>query len=491
MTSAGEYEIRVTDDDGDDNDAPRSNKTFDTVSVCDTHVVSDGGAGEASQGVKCSTPAVAASALGEKSRQFWREFSWREASGAMGDLGTFLPLLVGLSVECGVDAGTTIVFTGAYNILTAFLYEIPMPVQPMKTIAAVALGDAPLNSNEIMVAGLFVSGVVFILGATRMMDTFNKLTPLAVVQGMQVGLGMLLARKGFLLAVYSSGDTSQVRNMLGTDGLLVTIIAMCAVMYVSAPEYPSIRSSGRQGGGVLDGGERSKRRRHYIPTALILVIIGIIMAMTKDGALDGLSFGPATPKILATSWAEAKRGIINAGVPQLPLTTLNSVISVCALSKELFPASPASPSSVATSVGMMNLLGCWVGAMPSCHGAGGLAAQYAFGARSGGSVVFLGTCKIILGLLFGSSLLNLLDNFPKTILGVMLFSSSLELIGMGLKTKPGWQQHQKYLVMVTAAVTIATKSTAIGFAAGIGTHILMEVQRRVECDVDVDSTSGA
>ena len=94
--------------------------------------------------------------------------------------------------------------------------------------------------------------------------------------------------------------------------------------------------------------------------------------------------------------------------------------------------------------------------------------------------MFLGLCKLALGLLFGSSLTKLLEHFPKTILGVMLFSSRLELIGMGLKTKPGWHQHQKYLVMVTAAVTIATKSTAIGFAAGIGTHILMEVQRRLE-----------
>ena len=82
--------------------------------------------------------------------------------------------------------------------------------------------------------------------------------------------------------------------------------------------------------------------------------------------------------------------------------------------------------------------------------------------------------------MFGSSLTHLLDRFPKNILGVMLFSSSLELMGMGLKTKPGWQQHQKYLVMVTAAVTVATKSTAIGFAAGAGTHVLMEVQRRIE-----------
>jgi hypothetical protein len=486
MTSAGEYEIRI---DADDGDSRAAHKTVDIDSYRDARV-SQRSTGEASSTVtvddkrEASAPTLALRALCEKSRQFWRDFSAREASGALGDLGTFLPLLVGMSVECGVDAGTTILFTGAYNILTAFLYEIPMPVQPMKTIAAVALGDSPLNANEIMVAGLFVSGVVFVLGATRMMDTFNKLTPLAVVQGMQVGLGMLLARKGFLLAVYSSSDTSQVRNMLGTDGLLVTIVAMCAVMYVSAPEYPRIQSGERQG-GALAGNERTKRRRHYTPMALILVMIGIVMAMAKDGAFDGLSVGPATPKILSASWAEAKRGIINAGIPQLPLTTLNSVISVCALSKELFPDSPASPSSVASSVGMMNMIGCWVGAMPSCHGAGGLAAQYAFGARGGGSVVFLGTCKIILGLLFGSSLVQLLEKFPKTILGVMLFSSSLELIGMGLKTKPGWQQHQKYLVMVTAAVTIATKSTAVGFAAGIGTHILMEVQRYIERDIDV------
>lgn len=465
MTSAGEYEIRIADDDDDARvvDAGAREKRGETT------------ASElrATRGRVGGTAAVG----GARAEKFWREFGWREASGALGDLGTFLPLLVGMSIECGVDAGTTIVFTGLYNVLTAFLYEIPMPVQPMKTIAAVALGESPLNVNEIMVAGLFVSSIVLVLGTTRLMDTFNKVTPLAVVQGMQVGLGLLLARKGFLLAVYTSSDASVVRGMFGTDGLLVTIVAMCAVMYVCSPEYPAIRD---ERGELEADGERRKRMRHYIPMALILVVLGITMAMTKDGALSGLKFGPATPKILSASWSEAKRGIVNAGVPQLPLTTLNSVISVCALSKELFPDFPASPSSVATSVGMMNIVGCWVGAMPSCHGAGGLAAQYAFGARGGGSIVFLGLCKLALGLLFGSSLTKLLEHFPKTILGVMLFSSSLELIGMGLKTKPGWHQHQKYLVMVTAAVTIATKSTAIGFAAGIGTHILMEVQRRLE-----------
>lgn len=45
----------------------------------------------------------------------------------------------------------------------------------------------------------------------------------------------------------------------------------------------------------------------------------------------------------------------------------------------------------------MNLVGCWFGAMPVCHGAGGLAAQHVFGARGGGAVVLLGATKIGLG----------------------------------------------------------------------------------------------
>lgn len=477
MTSAGEYEIRGGDDaraNVASSDARRSATDVGALAGA----VSSGG-DDASPGTRPGDGFGLGVAV--KAKRMWRSFTWREASGAMGDLGTFLPLLVGMSIENGVDAGTTILFTGAYNVATAFLYEIPMPVQPMKTIAAVALGEDPLTRNEILVAGFFVSAIVFALGATKTMDAFNRLTPTAVVQGMQVGLGMLLARKGFVLAVYASSDLSRARKMTGVDGLLVTIVAFCGVMYACAPEYPpATTSAGELGGSTTEAKERKRRARHYVPTALILVGVGIVMAMTKKGALSGLRFGPSTPKVLNASRDEVRRGIVRAGVPQLPLTTLNSVISVCALSKELFPDLPASPSSVATSVGVMNVVGCWMGAMPSCHGAGGLAAQYAFGARGGGSIAFLGACKLILGFVFGSSLTHLLERFPKNILGVMLFSSSLELMGMGLKTKPGWQQHQKYLVMVTAAVTVATKSTAIGFAAGAGTHVLMEIQRRVE-----------
>ena len=65
-----------------------------------------------------------------------------EGNGAMGDLGTFLPLLVGLSVTQGLDAGTTLIYAGVYNVLCGFWFEIPMPLQPMKTIATVALSES-------------------------------------------------------------------------------------------------------------------------------------------------------------------------------------------------------------------------------------------------------------------------------------------------------------------------------------------------------------
>jgi hypothetical protein len=65
----------------------------------------------------------------------------------------------------------------------------------------------------------------------------------------------------------------------------------------------------------------------------------------------------------------------------------------------------------------MNLVGTWWGAVPSCHGAGGLAAQTRFGATSGCAPVLLGFLKLFLGLLFGSSMYGVLAKFPDAVLG--------------------------------------------------------------------------
>ena len=58
------------------------------------------------------------------------------------------------------------------------MFDVPMPLQPMKTIAAVALGDQhELGVEEIVAGGAFVSAAVLFLGATGLIDRFNALVP--------------------------------------------------------------------------------------------------------------------------------------------------------------------------------------------------------------------------------------------------------------------------------------------------------------------------
>lgn len=202
-------------------------------------------------------------------------------------------------------------------------------------------------------------------------------------------------------------------------------------------------------------------------------------------------------------------------VAQLPLTTLNSVIAAAALAADLmggpgFPGATPSVTELGLSVAVMNLVGCWFGAMPVCHGAGGLAAQYRFGARSGASVILLGVLKLFLGLFLGTSLLDLLGSFPKAILGIMVIAAGLELAKVGQTLNHGasdlWEgsvsndgeggvgsvvkrqreisdeeRAERWTVMlVTTAGIVAFKNDAVGFAAGLVTFYAYGVSHAAE-----------
>jgi hypothetical protein len=140
-------------------------------------------------------------------------------------------------------------------------------------------------------------------------------------------------------------------------------------------------------------------------------------------------------------------------IVHVQLTLLNSVVAVTMLSHELFPEVPLSMSHVAASVGVMNAIGPWFGAMPCCHGAGGLAAQARFGARSGAAPMLLGAVKLAAGLAFGSSLLELLRAFPKALLGVMLVFSGGELASTASKLPAD----RRYWYAVTADAAMAMR----------------------------------
>lgn len=75
-------------------------------------------------------------------------FNVRELSGALGDLGTLLPLTLGAVSVAGLAPTPVLAGFGLFYVATAIIYRLPIPVQPMKVVAAVLL------TTEITQAGL-------------------------------------------------------------------------------------------------------------------------------------------------------------------------------------------------------------------------------------------------------------------------------------------------------------------------------------------------
>jgi hypothetical protein len=79
-------------------------------------------------------------------------FALTEIAGAFGDLGTFIPIVVGMTQIGGPDAGTVLVFADLANILAGLALGMPMAVQPMKAIAALAIAGQ-MGEMEVCTAG--------------------------------------------------------------------------------------------------------------------------------------------------------------------------------------------------------------------------------------------------------------------------------------------------------------------------------------------------
>ncbi|KAG9244502.1 sulfate transporter-like protein [Calycina marina] len=330
----------------------------------------------------------------------------QEISGSLGDLGTLLPLMIALAINNSISLSTTLVFSGLWNIVTGLLFGIPLPVQPMKAIAAVAI-SRDFSIEETTSAGFTTSAFVLLISATGMLQKFTKHIPIPVVKGIQVGAGLSL--------VVSAG-TSLLQPLHWVHPRADNL---CWAIFV----FLAFLATGRV---------------KSIPYAFVMFGIGVILAIVVAGRERLPHFSPWVPRAYVPSVKQFSTGALEAGLGQIPLTTLNSIVAVVALAKQRFPdRETPGVTDVGVSVALMNLVGGWFGAMPVCHGSGGLAAQYGFGARSGASIVILGCFKMLLGLVFGESLIELLREYPRSLLGVMVVVAGLELVKVGeeLNTK--------------------------------------------------------
>ena len=367
-----------------------------------------------------------------------------EVAGSLGDMGTFLPLLVGMSAQNGLDFGAALFFAGLFNIVTGLTFSIPMAVQPMKAIAAIALTEG-LTVREILAAGITVSVVILILGLTGLIDWLNRVVPKSVVRGLQLALGLSLLMRGVQM-VAGTGV------FLGWDSYVTGAVSALLVLMLFF----------------------SRR----MPAALLLFGAGLVLAVWREPeVVHSLRLDPSLPHWVRLGMHDFISAFPKAALPQIPLTTLNSVVAVCALSRDLFPERPAGPRKVALSVGLMNLVAGWFGGMPMCHGAGGLAGQYRFGARTNGSILFLGIVKVAIAIVFGTSLLALCHSFPASILGVMLAFSGIEL---ALVTRDQTDRASAFTMLLTGGACLALSNVGLGFLIGLGLALCLRLGPRID-----------
>lgn len=417
-----------------------------------------------------------------------------ELSGAVGDLGTFLPILIALTVTRSISLPSTLIFSGLWNVLTGVFFGIPLPVQPMKAIAAVAIASR-FTPAEIAAAGIFVGACVLFFSVTGLLGWFARVVPTPVVKGIQVGAGLSLvvSAAGMLAADHES--------WLGpswADNWIWTLAAFLGLLVTNV------------------------YRR--VPYGLVLFVLGVVFAivlLARDPHSHLPSFEFWSPAVVVPDKAHHwVTGILDAGLGQIPLTTLNSIIAVVHLASDLLPdVHTPSVTAVGLSVAGMNLIGPWFGCMPVCHGSGGLAAQHRFGARSGASVIVLGLVKVGVGLFLGNTLVELLRAFPTAFLAVMVVGAGLELasVGESLNTSGAWdlgrndapsrqsqggsgmsfsrgrgmsaelltmsdvERKRRWTVMlVTVGVLVAFRNDGVGFLAGMLCHWGYGLPRLVE-----------
>jgi len=366
-------------------------------------------------------------------------FDRNELSGAFGDIGTDFPLLVGMILVAKLDAASVLILFGAMQLLTGLLYGIPMPAQPLKAMAVLVITQK-IGARILYGGGLAIGIAMFVLAVTGLVDWLARAVPKSVVRGIQFGLGLQLA----LLAL---GDYVAAE---GRWGYALAGVAFLLTFF-------------------LLGNRR-------FPPAPLVILLGVAYACVFKLDLGMLvrAAGFHSPHLYRPSFADVWTGFVLLALPQLPLSLGNSILATRQVAADFFPDRPISVRKISLTYSLMNLINPSLGGVPTCHGSGGLAGHYAFGARTAGSIVIYGSLYLALGLFFSDGFETLIELFPKPVLGVILLFEGLVLMRL-VEDMAG----SKADLTIVLLVGLACASLPYGYVHGlvIGTFLAFLLRR--------------
>lgn len=321
-----------------------------------------------------------------------------EVAGSLGDLGTFLPLAIGLIAVNGVNPTALFLCAGLLYIGAGLHYGLPIPVQPLKATAAIAI-SLSVPAETIRAAAFWFGALLLAVSLLRPHAWLPKIFTRPVVRGIQLGLAVLLLRGGLRA--------------------LLEIPAHPVVSLSLPPRVAGIAI----GAAVVAIVLLSRGNRRY-PATLVLIPFGLLSGLVLTS--------PWFPGSFETGWIRPAAGIpLDADpwtvffallLPQIPLTFANSIAATTDVAARYYGerAGKVTPRNLAVSLGLGNLLAGILGGMPMCHGSGGVTAHHAFGARTGRANLFIGSLFLLLGLVFGKSVAGLCRLLPAPVLGAML-----------------------------------------------------------------------
>jgi len=390
-------------------------------------------------------------------------FDRMEIAGSLGDMGTLLPIAIGMILINGLSPTGMFFSIGIFYILSGMYYGITVPVQPMKVIGAYAIATA-MTPSQVLASSALMGLFLLIIGGTNAITLIGKYTPKPVIRGVQISTGTLLMAQGVKFMIGSS--KFQTARQMAEPYLTLQHIGPIPVGIVIGIV-----------GGVLTLLLLENRK---FPAGLVVILGGIFLGLvlgTHEG-FDKLNIGIYFPEWLPfglPAGADFTFAFFALVLPQLPMTIGNAVIANADLSYEYFgkDSQKVTYRSVTISMALANLLSFVVGGMPLCHGAGGLAAHYRFGARTAGSNLMVGILFLALAFVLGIHALSVVYLLPMAILGVLLIfaGGQLAMTVIDMKTRK-----DLFVSLLILGITLAS-NLAAGFLIGIVVAYVLKSER--------------
>lgn len=345
-------------------------------------------------------------------------FNLEEIAGAIGDYGTLFPIVLGVAFVSNLNLGYILLFFSAWYIITGLYYKMPMPVEPMKVIGAIVIAGG-LSQQEITASGIILGIFFLILGFCKGMNFIQDKVPSSVVRGIQMGLALILFKTSI--------------NFIIKDSILSIICITIIILFFIANKFTHLTDI----------------------SAIVVILIGIVIGLQKFG-IPQIKILPL-PTLIVPGIQDFLKGGWLLAISQAPLTITNAILSTSLLMQDLIHREVES-DKLSISIGLMNLTSVPFGGFPMCHGAGGLAAQYRFGARTGGSNIISGIILLPIALFFASP--EFVAIIPMGVFGALLVFVAIELGKHSFKTS-------SYIVTITTAILALIFNMTIAFIVGI------------------------